>query len=51
MKTGHDFDQAHINAVPPTDGNVLQVMPWSSFQNMADGDLYAMWSYLSARPA
>lgn len=50
IKTGHDPDQAHANAVPPVDGTVLQVMPWPNFQNMTDDDIYAIYEYLSSVP-
>ncbi len=32
------------------DGNLLQVMPWPTFSHMTDGDLQAIWEYLSAIP-
>jgi hypothetical protein len=59
MRTGHDFDTLHLNCStgvttncynPPTDGAVLQVMPWPSFSNMTDNQLTAIWTYLSAIP-
>jgi hypothetical protein len=60
MRTGVDLDHLHptcpvgvINAgcvPPPFDGNLLQVMPWYSLQNMTDHDLRATYEYLSAIP-
>jgi hypothetical protein len=34
----------------PFDGNLLQVMPWPTFQNMTDHDLRAIYEYLSSIP-
>jgi hypothetical protein len=34
----------------PTDGNLLQVMPWPSFSNLSQYDLQAIYTYLSAIP-
>ena len=43
MRHGTDFDNP---------GQLLQVMPWPTFQNMADEDLRAIYHYLQAlRPA
>lgn len=39
---GTDFDNP---------GQLLQVMPWPAFQNMADEDLSAIYHYLRALPA
>jgi hypothetical protein len=60
MRTGVDLDHLHptcssgaINAgcvPPPFNGNLLQVMPWFSLQNMTDHDLQAIYAYLSAIP-
>jgi hypothetical protein len=60
MRTGKDFDHAHpacptlgvdgCIASPPSDGDVLQVMPWPIFHNMSDNDLLAVYTYLSAIP-
>lgn len=36
------------NNIP--DGNLLQVMPWPTFQNMTDRDLESIYTYLSAIP-
>lgn len=35
---------------PPVDGAVLQIMPWPDFQDMTDGDIEAIYEYLSAIP-
>lgn len=45
MKTGIDLRFAH-----PQFGPLLQVMPWSSFQDMTDNDLRAVYEYLRAIP-
>ena len=59
IRTGHDFDHLHLNCsatvtdncyFPPTNGAVLQVMPWPVFQNMTDYQLTAIWTYLSTVP-
>ena len=62
MRTGIDFDHAHptcggpgapVNpgCVPfPFNGNLLQIMPWPTFQSMTDHDLRAIYEYLSAIP-
>jgi hypothetical protein len=60
IRTGADLDHLHPPCtgtnvpanciIPPTDGNVLQVMPWPVFNNMSDEDLLAIYSYLSAVP-
>jgi hypothetical protein len=61
MRTGVDLDHVHpncsasvtINCFPPMqpfDGNLLQVMPWPTFQNMTDHDLRAIYEYLSSIP-
>jgi len=42
MRTGADVDHP---------GQLLQVMPWSDYQNMTDDDLTAIYAYLSAIPA
>jgi hypothetical protein len=34
----------------PVDGGLLQVMPWTKFQNMTDYQLTAIWTYLSTVP-
>jgi hypothetical protein len=41
MKTGID----------PTDGSILQVMPWPIYTNMQDSDLSAIYAYLTAIPS
>jgi hypothetical protein len=45
MRTGWDPDQAHAQISP-----LLQVMPWSVYQDMTDRDLRAIFEYLSAIP-
>jgi hypothetical protein len=59
MRTGHDFDQLHLNCggsvqdncyLPPVDGSLLQVMPWPKFRHMTDHQLTAIWTYLSTVP-
>jgi hypothetical protein len=60
MRTGVDMDHLHPTCAPgvvnagcvpkPFDGDVLQVMPWTNFQNMTDHDLRAIYEYLSAIP-
>jgi hypothetical protein len=59
MRTGVDLDHIHPpcspavteNCLPPPfDGNLLQVMPWPSYQSMTDHDLRAIYEYLSTVP-
>jgi hypothetical protein len=59
MRNGTDVDHVHLNCggavkdncyFPPTDGALLQVMPWPAFRNMTDRQLLAIWTYLSAIP-
>ncbi len=59
MRSGTDFDHIHLNCstsvtndcyFPPTDGALLQVMPWPTFSHMTDRQLLAIWTYLSAIP-
>jgi hypothetical protein len=60
LRQGTDFDHAHPNCAsrgtpanclePPFNGNVLQVMPWPTYQNMTDQDLRAIYEYLRAIP-
>jgi hypothetical protein len=61
MRHGTDFDQLHPSCtngpdnppnclVAPFNGEVLQVMPWPTFQNMTDHDLRAIYEYLKAVP-
>jgi hypothetical protein len=59
MRHGTDFDHAHPNCssvvttncfTPPFDGDLLQIMPWSAFQDMTQTDLIAIYEYLSAIP-
>ena len=42
IRTGED---------PDNPGQVLQVMPWPVYQTMTDGDLRAVYEYLSSIPA
>jgi len=61
MRTGEDLDHLHPNCAGPStpacygtdqplNGDLLQVMPWPSFQNLSDHDLRAIYEYLSAIP-
>ena len=63
LRTGADLDHIHptctspgppptpANCIPPpVNGAVLQVMPWPDFQDMTDGDIEAIYEYLSAIP-
>jgi cytochrome c553 len=59
MRTGVDLDQVHppcsstvtTNCLPPPfDGNLLQIMPWPTFQNLNERDIRAIYEYLSAIP-
>lgn len=59
LRTGHDFDKQHLNCggsvqdncyLPPVDGSLLQVMPWTKFRNMTTYQLMAIWTYLSTVP-
>jgi hypothetical protein len=60
MRTGVDMDHRHptcpmgtfnSGCVPaPFDGNLLQVMPWPSLQDLSDHDLRAIYEYLKAVP-
>jgi len=60
IRHGTDLDHLHPPCtgpntpenciIPPTDGNVLQVMPWPTFNNMSNLDLFAIYTYLSAVP-
>jgi hypothetical protein len=61
MRTGRDHDKLHptcpdneaqtANCVPyPFDGELLQIMPWPSYQDMSDRELRAIYEYLSAIP-
>jgi hypothetical protein len=45
IRTGLDPDYAH-----PNFGPLLQVMPWSVYQDMTDHDLRAIFEYLQAIP-
>jgi hypothetical protein len=50
IRTGIDMDHVHPNLPSGIDGNLLQIMPWPTFQNMTDLDLQAIYEYLSAIP-
>ena len=59
MRNGTDYDHAHLNCggavtdncyFGPTDGTLLQAMPWPTFRNMTDRQLLAIWTCLSAIP-
>ncbi len=59
MRTGHDFDQLHLNCstavtdncyLAPVNGALLQVMPWPAFRHMTNRQLTAIWIYLSTVP-
>ncbi|HEY8054039.1 MAG: hypothetical protein ACHQD6_06635 [Steroidobacterales bacterium] len=61
MRTGVDLDHLHPNCNGPStfscygtdqpfNGDLLQVMPWPTFQNMTDHELRAIYEYLSAIP-
>ena len=59
IRRGHDYDHLHPNCGgsvttncydAPTNGDVLQVMPWPAFKDMSDFQLTAIWTYLSAIP-
>lgn len=59
IRTGLDPDKVHPTCAGPPDktcipapfnGALLQIMPWPVFQNMTDGDLLAIYTYLSAIP-
>jgi hypothetical protein len=61
LLTGVDMDHVHPNcsaavttncfpAFLPFNGDLLQVMPWPTFQNMTDQELRAIYEYLGAIP-
>ena len=60
MRTGIDTDHVHPTcaAGPPTgtclpapfNGDLLQIMPWPTYQNMTDDDLTAIYTYLRTIP-
>jgi hypothetical protein len=61
IRHGKDFDHLHLNCtgklttncIPSAtgvDGDLLQIMPWPTFNNMTDHDLLAIYTYLSAIP-
>jgi hypothetical protein len=59
LRTGVDLDHVHppcaagqtTNCLPPPfDGNLLQVMPWPTYQNLSEHEIRAIYEYLSAVP-
>jgi hypothetical protein len=59
LRTGVDMDHSHPSCSAtitnnclafPFNGDLLQVMPWPSFQDMTDRQLTAIYTYLSAVP-
>lgn len=59
IRTGKDYDHLHPtcagapdgSCVPaPFNGDLLQVMPWPTFQSMTDHDIRAIYEYLSSIP-
>ena len=60
IRSGQDPDHRHPTCAPgminsgcvpfPFDGNLLQVMPWPTLQNLSNNDLRAIYEYLSAVP-
>ncbi len=59
LRTGKDYDHLHPTCTgapdgfcvpPPFNGDLLQVMPWPSFQSMTEHDIRAIYEYLSAIP-
>jgi hypothetical protein len=60
IRTGIDTDHVHptCGAGPPTgtcipapfNGDLLQIMPWPTYQNMTDDDLTAIYTYLRTIP-
>jgi hypothetical protein len=60
IRQGTDFDHVHPNCTmsgspanclqPPFNGDLLQVMPWPTYQKMTEHDLKAIYEYLKAIP-
>jgi hypothetical protein len=61
LRTGVDLDHEHPNCsatvttncfppMQPFNGNLLQVMPWPTYQNMTDHELRAIYEYLGTIP-
>ncbi len=59
MRTGKDYDHLHPSCTgapdgiclpAPFNGDLLQIMPWPTFQNMSEHDIRAIYEYLSAIP-
>ncbi len=49
--TRAQFRDVIRTGIDPSDGGILQVMPWPIFQNMTNGDLNAIYAYLTAIPS
>ncbi len=50
LRTGHDFQNANAPIASPGNAATLQVMPWPALSGLTDGDLDAIWQYLSSIP-
>jgi len=59
IRTGIDMDHVHPTCSGPPNGkclpapfngDLLQIMPWPTFQNMSDDELLAIYTYLSTIP-
>lgn len=59
FRTGKDYDHLHPTCTgapngtclpAPFNGELLQIMPWPTFQNMPEDDIRAIYEYLSAIP-
>lgn len=59
IRTGKDYDHQHPTCTGAPDGtcvpapfnrDVLQVIPWPTFQSMTDHDIRAIYEYLSTIP-
>jgi len=59
IRTGIDMDKVHPTCAgmpdgtclpAPFNGDLLQIMPWPTYQNMSDNDLLAIYTYLSTIP-
>jgi hypothetical protein len=61
LRTGKDFDHLHPNCsiavttncfpkIPPFDGDLLQIMPWTNLQELTYHDIRAIYEYLRAVP-
>ncbi len=45
-----EFKNVMRSGLDPTNGEILQVMPWPEYQHMQDSDLSAIYAYLTAIP-